>query len=598
MSYFSSLVSNNLTYTYIEVDKIANRLSHWAINAGLKSGDSVGLLMENCPEFIISWLGLSKIGITVALLSTVVEGALLSHAVSVSACQRVFVSPRYINRVLSCELPSKMPVYIIPNSESIIPSPLSDSVILIPTLSDLDFPSSRPSASLRTAIQSHDAHVLIFTSGTTGRSKAARFNHRRFIGAGITWGRHMRMSSADKYYQSLPLFHGNGGVVAISTAWRFGIELVIREKFSASNFFKDIKNFKCTATITVGELWRYVCAQPRDEELDRSHGLRVACGNGLRPETWRQVVSRFGVKLLVEHYGQTEMPSAHPMINSFMRVGSCGFIPPSVRGHLGTECLVQWDNELQTAKRDACTGRMLLAVSKDDGSMEGEAIVALSHEGAYSGYTSLEATDKVIYKNVFKEGDAWYHSGDILKIDKYGFVYFIDRGGDTYRYKGENVATTEVAEVLEAASKSILQEVNVIGINLPGREADGGANRAGLASVLLHDGVSVHDALSIIIKASTDLPPLARPIFIRIRSKPNEVTGTLKYQKFEILRNGLNPANLPEGDRLFCMMDVINRNKCVESHSFVVAEANESWGYVEMNQDIFENLKREAIRVL
>ncbi|XP_055388813.1 long-chain fatty acid transport protein 2-like [Condylostylus longicornis] len=378
-------------------------------------------------------------------------------------------------------------------------------------------------------ISEYDDHFHIFTSGTTGKSKAARFNHRRFIGAGsdlaethgIKTVRHSGFhefnslsGSEDIYYQTLPLFHGNGAFLG----------------FEECPFVRPIRGS--------GGTFHFL------ESEERDHSLRVVCGNGLRPELWREIQSRFGIQLIVEHYGQTEMPSAHPMINSYGKVGSCGYIPPLIAGSLGTEKLIEFDANLNEPVRvmkslTGLNGQIIEFAScveakvNDDGSQIGEAIVKLREP-----YTSLEDTERVLYKDVFEPADIWYHSSDLLRRDSDGFHFFVDRIGDTFRWKGNNVSTNEVADILSQCPNIV--EANVYGVPIPLEIYSG---KIGMASILLKTEEKLENTLQqIFVTLRSSLPEYARPKFLRLRSCENFKTATLKFQKVELMKQGFNPT--------------------------------------------------------
>jgi len=543
--------------TYRECDQLANQVAHWIHSAGVRAGDVVALMMENQPRFVATWLGLAKAGATVACINTNLSEGLLEHALQLAGAAHVVVGEECLSKWRE----SSARELSVPGNDGGAPVPITcwvaRSDFVSPAKSAVDAlgggsgelwldealgrqSTARPPLAWRAPVTPSDSVFFIYTSGTTGKSKAARFTHKRFIGAGVTWQRHMQLVASDRYYVTLPLYHGNGGVVAVSAAIRAGCTLVVRRKFSASNFLRDVRHFGCTATIYIGELWRYVHNQAARED-DADNPLRVVAGNGLRADIWQSVVRRFGIAKVVEHYGQTEMPSAHPMINSYNVAGACGFIPLSVRGAMGTEKLVRYDVHQDAVYRNA-EGRCEPVGPGEPG----EAIVKL--DGPYAGYTSDEATSKVIYRDVFEPGDRWYHSGDLLRFDSYGFIYFVDRAGDSFRWKGENVSTNEVCEVLGRCSA--VAEANVYGVRVP--HTDG---RIGMASVLAAPKLPLDEVLrSVYHHVEEHLPVYARPAFLRMRSRENEKTATFKFQKFRFVEEGFDPTRVARsapGDRLF-----------------------------------------------
>jgi fatty-acyl-CoA synthase len=401
----------------------------------------------------------------------------------------------------------------------------------------LEFVNASPDAidpAVRSRIGLDDPLFYIYTSGTTGPSKAALFSHRRFIGAGLTWSRPMGLTHLDKYYVTLPLFHGNGGVVAVSAAWKAGCCVVIRSGFSVSNWWGDIIRHGCTATIYIGELWRYLYNQPPAPE-ERAHKLRVAAGNGLRPDIWMAVRRRFGVQRIVEHYGMTEMP-AGPYMNAYGRPGACGYIPPAVRRAERHDELIRFDLD----QNRPMLGKDGLCIACEDGQV-GEAIFRLRQP--YVGYTDPRASARRVYRDVFEKGDEWFATGDLLRRDAEGFFYFVDRMGDSFRWKGENVSTNEVSEVV-AAFPGVL-EANVYGVRFPPREG-----RPGMASVFVTVPADQFDWAAFYRHVQV-LPHFAQPLFVRVRHQENDKTATFKFQKFRFEREGFDPDLVPASEPVF-----------------------------------------------
>ncbi|KAJ3105766.1 hypothetical protein HDU97_007586 [Phlyctochytrium planicorne] len=549
-------VDNPTKYTYSELDIAANRIAWWASSSsvGVKAGDTVCLLMENRPEFLAFTMGLAKIGATSALLNTNLSGVLLAHAILSSAAKVIVTS-----------------VAKFPNLKSAIPhldSAKNDLSVWLyqgegknvnmespetPAFKNCHFLNAdvlggqsivRPNKSVRSSITPRSPLFYIFTSGTTGPSKAAKFSHKRFIGAAITWAGPSRLSKGDHYYITLPLYHGNAGVVAVAPCYLLGNPIVLREKFSVSNFFKDIRENNCKATIYIGELWRYLLTQP-NSPLDGTKEfspLRVIIGNGLRSEIWTTIKERFALDQIVEHYGSTEMPG-DAVLNYFNCPGSCGFLPLDVArakcesGEGGT--LVRYNVETDAVVRDEVTG----FCERCDADEVGEMIMRLP-DGLYDGYVGEAATRRKLYENVFQKGDKWWSSGDLLKTDSRGFFFFVDRTGDSFRWKGENVSTNEVIAVI-SEFPSIL-ECNVYGVKIP--NTDG---RAGMASIVLpEDAPQEFPFAEFTQYVSKRLPNYARPLFVRIRTKEHEKTSTIKFQKFKYVQQGYNPLEC-EGDRIW-----------------------------------------------
>lgn len=299
---FVKSVETEESLTYGEVDRRANAVAAWAQAQGLRQGDVVALMMENQPAFLWTWIGLAKVGITIACINTSVTDALLRHAVEVAAAAHAIVSAQCAPLWRAGHV-AGVTTWLAP-SQSLhgAATPQGAERDWAAAVAELEAGACAPDRALRDRVTALDALFYIYTSGTTGRSKAARFSHRRFIGAGVTWCRHMELWPEDRYYVTLPLFHGNGGVVAVSAVLRAECGMVLRERFSATSFLADVRAFGCTAMIYIGELWRYVHNQPRAAD-DACNPLRVVAGNGLRADIWADVVRRFGIQKVVEHYG-------------------------------------------------------------------------------------------------------------------------------------------------------------------------------------------------------------------------------------------------------------------------------------------------------
>ncbi|EFC36493.1 very long-chain acyl-CoA synthetase [Naegleria gruberi] len=554
--------------TYEKMNQMANQLAYYLINgeidnlkyynvknSGLSNhimtqGDVVCLLMENNENFIPTWGGLNKLGLTIACINTYLTPDRMKHAIELSGAKSIFLSRKMLplfekarNEEQEFEISIRkasirdFKVFIV------------EDIIKYENCNTLENPNS---TIYRGDITGEDALLYIYTSGTTGKSKCARFSNRRFIGAGVTWSVQMDLVKDDKYYIALPLYHGNGGVVAVSAIMLVGGTAVLREKFSASNFLNDIRTFGCTATIYIGELWRYLYNTPEKED-DAQNPLRVAAGNGLRKDIWNRVMKRFGIKKIVEHYGQTEMLSAHPMINSYNKVGSCGFIPFDLWTNQKKEVLLTYDFETDSVKRDPVTGFCEIAGP----GVAGEDVTRISE--LYKAYNNHEDNLKKVYRDVFEKGDMWYRSGDLLKFDNDGFFYFVDRLGESYRWKGENVSTGEVSEAITKALDKHnigLKEANVYGIEIPHCEG-----RAGMARLLIENSSEELDTKFLLTELKKHLPHYAIPIFLRISKVESEKTSTFKFIKNQYQAEAYHPDKV--GQDQILMLDVSTKDSYI-----------------------------------
>jgi fatty-acyl-CoA synthase len=378
------------------------------------------------------------------------------------------------------------------------------------------------------AVGPGDLALILYTSGTTGLPKAANFSHMRmlFMMSGFVGG--LRPRASDRIYDPLPLYHSTGGVCAVGLAFFSGGALILKRKFSVHEFWGDVHKYGATMFEYIGELCRYLLNAP-PSPLERGHKIRVITGNGLRPEIWREFQARFAVPRIVEFYGATEGNVS--MLNYDGTVGAVGRVPDYLEWLLPSR-VVRFDVEKEMPVRGA--DGLCIECGPDE---VGETLGGISKRAGreFEGYTNRADSDKKMLRDVFKKGDLWFRTGDLMRRDGHGYFYFVDRIGDTFRWKGENVSTGEVGEAL-AAVPGIL-EANVYGVTVPG--VDG---RAGMASLVV-DGDFGLDDLPARLKAR--LAPYARPIFLRLAARI-DVTGTFKQRKMDLVREGFDPSALAD----------------------------------------------------
>jgi fatty-acyl-CoA synthase len=376
---------------------------------------------------------------------------------------------------------------------------------------------------VRAELRGADPLFYIYTSGTTGLPKAARFSHARFMGGG-TYPLLSGFGPNDVYYCPLPLYHTTGGVICVNAVLRSGGTLALARRFSASCFWDDVAASGATAFQYIGELCRYLVNQPPHPK-ERAHRLRFAVGNGLRADIWAEFEERFGVPRMVEFYGATEANVA--LVNLEGRRGSVGKPAPGTNA-----VLVRYDVANDRPVRGA-DGRCVECADGEPGELLGAISEGRTAAGRFEGYTSKQATAKKILRDVFAPGDAWFRSGDLLTRDSDGYYHFVDRIGDTFRWKGENVSTEEVAQVVGAEPGVAL--CAVYGVAIPGAEG-----RAGMAAIVLDAGASL-DGAALHARVQGGLPAYARPAFVRLQAAP-DLTGTFKLRKVELQKQGFDPA--------------------------------------------------------
>ncbi|MBU6297079.1 MAG: long-chain-acyl-CoA synthetase [Alphaproteobacteria bacterium] len=500
--------------SYRGLDEGANRYAHWAMAQGVKRGDVVALLMENRPEYLMAWLGLHKLGAVAALVNTNLTGQSLAHSISIAGARHIVVDAELGgNFADAAPLLDPAPVAWAAGG------PVRGARDL-----DAELAISSPMTvdrKARAGLTCKDKAFYIYTSGTTGLPKAANFSHLRMLFMMYGFAGAVNAKQRDRIYCPLPLYHATGGICAVGIAFTAGGTLIIRRKFSAHEFWDDCRTYRATLFQYIGELCRYLLNAPAHSR-DGEHSIRAISGNGLRPEIWPTFQKRFAIPRIVEFYGATEGNVS--MLNYDGTVGAVGRVPRYMRAVFPTR-LVRFDITKEVPVR----GEDGFCIECAPGEA-GEAVGRIS-EGpgrGFEGYTRSADTERKILRDAFEKGDAWFRTGDLMRRDEHNYFYFVDRIGDTFRWKGENVATSEVTEALGVVPG--IQEVNVYGVSVPG--ADG---RAGMASLVTIPGF---DPAKLAGKIS--LAPFARPVFLRLRPEL-EITGTFKLKKADLVKDGFDP---------------------------------------------------------
>ena len=540
------------SYTYLDLDKESNQVANWAIKKGYKTGDVVALLMENKPEFIFIWLGLSKLGITIACLNNNIKSKSLAHCIQTSKSKSLILSSDLIDNYSSAEdlIDDQLSVYVS-----------GDKVQGFENIDDdNEKNTNRPNSSIRKTLTNSESLFYIYTSGTTGLPKASNFSHQKFaVGSGLQMFS-LNMKSTDKTYLVLPLYHATGGVVGLGSTLFTGGTVVLRKKFSVEKFWEDCAKYNVTVITYIGELFRYLISAPKNE-FEKQHNIRGMYGNGLRPDVWKVVQDRFGINNIIEFYGASEGNVSLTNVDS--RFGSIGRIPPYAKNALPTK-IVKFD----VVNEKVVRGEDGFCIECEDDEA-GEVIGLIPNEdkfsGKFEGYTDKEATEKKILKDVFEKGDQWFSSGDLLKRDKDGYYYFVDRIGDTFRWKSENVATSEVSEAISTFAG--VKEANVYGVLVPGEDG-----RAGMASIVPGEEFSINGLYE---HLSQHLPKYSIPVFIRI-SKEIEVTGTFKYKKTDLVKDGFDPS--------------------VVKDQMYYASTSEN-DYIELNMNVFKKISDHELKL-
>jgi fatty-acyl-CoA synthase len=498
---------------YADLDGRANQFAHWARSAGVARGDVVAVLMRNEPDFLAAWLGLAKIGAVTALLNTNLVEKPLAHALDVVRPAHVIVGAGLTEAYASARRhrSGKAVAWYqeaLPRGARCLADALATA-------------ATSPPDAAGAAGSDDNRMCFIYTSGTTGLPKAAIVSHLRVVGGAVGAAAALDISPRDRTYVALPLYHASGAILAAGGAFVGGGTVILAAKFSASRFWPDCIEHGATLFQYIGELCRFLVNQP-PSQLEKRHSIRACMGNGLRAEVWREMERRFRIPQVVEFYGATEGNVG--LFNLDNRIGAIGRVPPALQRAIGLR-LLKFDVARGELVRDR-DGRYLEAGVGEPG----EAVGRIGSVGGFDGYSDRKASAAKVLRDVFVPGDRYFRTGDLLRCDADGYFYFVDRIGDTFRWRGENVATGEVAEIV--AQYAGVRDVCVYGVEVPGMEG-----RAGMAAITCDDPV---DGTALARHVRAHLPAYARPLFVRILPAI-ATTGTFKHQRNELAKQGFDP---------------------------------------------------------
>eukprot|EP00070_Physeter_catodon_P015689 XP_023973853.1 very long-chain acyl-CoA synthetase isoform X3 [Physeter catodon] len=490
------------TLTYVQVDRRSNQVARALRDRlGLRQGECVAVFLGNEPAYVWLWLGLAKLGCAMACLNSNIRGKSLLHCFQCCGAKVLLASPELqaaVEEVLPSLKKDDVAIYYVSRSSN------TDGVDSFLDKVDEVSTESIPE-SWRSEVTFFTPAVYIYTSGTTGAT------------------------------------------------------VVLRAKFSASQFWDDCRKYNVTIIQYIGELLRYLCNSPQKLN-DRDHKVRVALGNGLRGDVWREFIKRFGDIHIYEFYASTEGNIG--FVNYTRKVGAVGRVNYLLRKVVNYE-LIKYDVEKDEPVRDG--NGYCIKVPKGE---VGLLVCRITQLTPFSGYAGGKTqTEKKKLRDVFKKGDLYFNSGDLLMMDHENFIYFHDRVGDTFRWKGENVATTEVADIVGLVD--FVQEVNVYGVSVPGHEG-----RIGMASIKMKEDHEF-DGRKLFKHVADYLPNYARPWFLRIQDTI-EITGTFKHRKVTLMEEGFNPAVIK--DALYFLDDKAEM-------------------YVPMTEDIYNAINDKTLKL-
>jgi fatty-acyl-CoA synthase len=510
-----ALLSDREAFSFRALEARMNQYSRWALNARVAPGETVALVMGNRPEYFAIWLGLIQVGAIVALLSPNLRRAPLVHALTVARARRLIVAAEHAAPCMEA-LAGQEGAEVWIHGAGVSDVRRVDLAVSTQSGDPLD-PSRLPRITL------DDRALRIFTSGTTGLPKAAEVSHRKLILWTHWFAGLVGFTAEDRHYNCLPMHHSVGGVVAVGAPLVFGGAAVISERFSGRGFWDDVSRWRCTAFQYVGELCRYLVSAP-GRSSDQNHGLLIGIGNGLSESVWHPFVERFGPIRILEFYASTE--GNVWLYNVEGKMGSIGRIPAYLAARRPL-ALARFDVESQMPAR----GQDGLCEPCADGEV-GEALGRIGDDprSRFDGYSEENETDRKILRNVFKVGDAWVRTGDLMRRDSHGFFTFVDRIGDTFRWKGENVSALEVASVVGSCFGVV--EAIVYGVAIAGAEG-----RAGMGLLKVDLGFD----LDTLVRRLDGLPRYAWPLFLRLTSEI-EKTETFKPKRSTYVAQGFDPG--------------------------------------------------------
>ena len=551
--YGSAVLYRNTQLNYLQFNQWCNRIAHYFLAQGLKKGDVVAVFIENRPELLAVTTGLAKIGVISAMINTSQTGKVLTHSINLVKPKMAVVGSELVapfkDVLADLSVPSDR-LYWLADQDTLKDAGEAPEAFRNLATELQSAPSYNPPTTNN--VYYSDGLFYIYTSGTTGMPKAAIFSHGRWMKAYGVFGSVMDLKPTDVMYCTLPFYHATGMVVCWGAAIYGASGLAMRRKFSAREFWEDVRKYNASAIGYVGELCRYLLEVPAKPE-DRAHRVTKMVGNGMRPNIWGPFKQRFGVDEVYELYASSEGNIGFNNIFNFDN--TVGFSPLPY-------AIVQYDKENEKPVRGA-DGFMVRCKTGEPGLLVGK----ITDRTPFDGYTDAAKNEACILHNVFEKGDRYFNTGDLVRDIGFRHAQFVDRLGDTYRWKGENVSTTEVENLI--SSYPSIAEAVVYGVEIPNTNG-----RAGMAAITPHEGIDI-DYAHLLDFLRKEMPAYAVPVFLRQQQKM-ETTGTFKYQKNNLKKEGFDPREA-HGEPLFVWLPGTDR-------------------YQPLTPEIFDNIAQGAYR--
>lgn len=527
-----ALLFEDQRYSYQQLNDWANQIAHYYLSIGTRKGDVIAVMIENRSELLATVIALAKIGVTSALINTSQTGKVLAHSINLvksvaiiagEECRKAVDDIRKDLNITEnrffwfADQATRQNTGTAPQGYI----NLAQKIIQFP---QFNVPTTQK-------VQGKDGLFYIYTSGTTGLPKAVIFSNSRWTLAYGTYGHILNLNKDDVMYCTLPLYHATGMVVCWCGVIAGGSTLALRRKFSTSAFWSDVQKFNASAIGYVGELCRYLIDAPASD-LDHTHRVTKMIGNGMRPNIWGKFKQRFGIEEILELYASSEGNVGFSNVFNFDN--TVGFSPTPY-------AIIEFDKE----KNEAVRNEMGHCIKVKKGAV-GLLLGKITSRSPFDGYTDAEKNKSVIMRDVFKSGDSYFITGDLVRDIGFRHAQFVDRLGDTFRWRGENVSTTEVENIVSEYPK--IAEAVVYGVEIPNTNG-----RTGMAAITLHPGDSLdeQDLSNLLVEFKKHLPSYAVPVFLRVQ-KTIETTGTFKHQKNKLKEEGFDPKKT--SDRLLVLL--------------------------------------------
>ncbi|MFX1531365.1 MAG: long-chain-acyl-CoA synthetase [Promethearchaeota archaeon] len=511
-----ALLYEDQEYTYKELNEWINRYANFFLSLGVEKGEIINVFLENRPELMFIMAAMSKIGTIGSLINTRQRATTLRHSLKLNKVRFYLVGEELIDAFeevkedLDLSQEDKL-FFVEDKGERDMPEGYIDFKAQVKEQDVKNPPTTND-------ILGRETYVFIFTSGTTGLPKAAHIRNVHTVGSMLGWGKMaLNMQPDDIYYISLPIYHSNALHIGWASAIINGSAVALARRFSVSNFWKDINKFNATCFNYIGEICRYLYNQTPSPN-DRKHTVYKIAGNGLRPEMWKEFKERFGIREVYEHYGMTEMQGMFcNYLNRDCTVGICFNDYAIVKYDIENDEPIRGENGFLQVVEEGETGLFLMKIRDPY---------------TFAGYTSTSASKQKILENAFEEGDMWLYSGDLIRNIGYGHAQFVDRVGDTFRWKGENVSTSEVEDVISSLEE--IEHSSVYGVLIPGTEG-----RAGMVSIFSDKNHREFNFNRLVKILNENLPTYAIPLFVRFLSELS-TTNTYKISKSDMKKIGFN----------------------------------------------------------